>query len=168
MKREARLHGVFRTYPVQSSPRNPKPETQHVQTLDSAPAAGSFSNVTSNASSHSNFTGKCGTSQCLQCHLNPVSKSKDKTKGTQKFRTSHKFSGISATGALDYLDSFNKEDEIYDHHANDLDNDYENGGTRVLVDDDDDYLAKFWSLHDKQNDNDNDNDDDEDDRSLLV
>ncbi|GMI98161.1 hypothetical protein HRI_003485400 [Hibiscus trionum] len=167
MKMEARLHGVFRTFPVQPSPRNPKPETQHVQTLDPVPVAGSFSNVTSNASSHSKFTGKCGKPQWVQCHLNPVSKSKDKTKGAQKFRTSNvagfKLSGLSATGVLD---SFNKEDEIYDHQANDPDDDYENGGTRVLVDNDDDYMAKFWSLHDKQNDNDNDND--EDDRSFLV
>ncbi|GMI67087.1 hypothetical protein like AT5G40690 [Hibiscus trionum] len=97
------------------------------------------------AISHSKFTGKCG-------------KSKDKTKGAQKFRTSNiagfKFSGFSATGVLEYLDSFN-EDEIDDH-----DDVNDNGGTRVLVEDDD-FMAKFWSLHDKQNDSDNNEDEDD-------
>ncbi|KAK8587757.1 hypothetical protein V6N12_022235 [Hibiscus sabdariffa] len=163
MKREARQHGTFRTYPVQPSRRNPRPKT-HVQRLDSVPVvAGSFSDVRSKARSHSNFTGRCGKSQWVQCHLNPVSKSNEETKDTQKFRTSNmagfKISGHSATGILDYLDSFNEEDEIYDHHANDPEDDYENGGTHVLVDDDDDFMAKFWALHDKQNDNDNDEDD---------
>ncbi|KAK8587758.1 hypothetical protein V6N13_086731 [Hibiscus sabdariffa] len=165
MKREARQHGTFRTYPVQPSRRYPRPET-HVQRLNSVPVvAGSFSDVRSKASSHSDFTGKCGKSQWVQCHLNPVSKPNDKTKGTQKFRTSNmagfKISGHSATGILDYLDSFNEEDEIYDHHASDPEDDYENGGTHVRVDDDNDFMAKFWSLHDKQNDSDNNNDEDD-------
>ncbi|KAE8694138.1 hypothetical protein F3Y22_tig00110788pilonHSYRG00511 [Hibiscus syriacus] len=163
MKRGARQHSMVRTYPVHPSPRNPKPKTRHVPSLNSVPVDRSFSNVTSKASSHSEFTGKCGKSQWVQCHMNPVSKSKDKTKGTQKFSTSNmagfKFSGISATAVLDYLDSINEEDEINDHHENDHDHDdddYENGDTHVLVDDNDDFMAKFWSLHDKQNNNNDD------------
>ncbi|KAE8700045.1 PQ-loop repeat family protein / transmembrane family protein [Hibiscus syriacus] len=161
MKREARQHGMVRTYPIHPSPRNPKPETRHVSSLDSAPFAGSFSDLTSKASSHSKFTGECGKSHWVQCHMNPVSKSKDKTEGTQKFRTSNmagfRFSGLSANGVLDYLDSFNEEYEINDHQANDHDeDDYKDGDTHVVVDDNDDYMAKFWSLHDKQNNDDDD------------
>ncbi|XWS40651.1 hypothetical protein CRYUN_Cryun17cG0013700 [Craigia yunnanensis] len=156
----ARQHGMVRTYRVLPSPWNP--ERRSVQRLDSLPVAGLFSNVPSKPSNHSKFTRKCGRPQCLECHLNPVSKSKNKTKGTQKFRTSNmvvsprlttwrivdrrpglKFSGFSATGILEYLYSVNEED---DH-----DDDYDNGGTCALVDDDDnDFMANFWSLHEKE------------------
>ncbi|KAK8480568.1 hypothetical protein V6N13_021128 [Hibiscus sabdariffa] len=70
-------------------------------------------------------------------------------------------SGFSVTGDLEFLDSFN-EDEINDPNVNDHDDVNENCGTRVLIEDDD-FMGKLWSLHDKQNDNDNDNNEDEDD-----
>ncbi|KAB2055977.1 hypothetical protein ERO13_A11G065600v2 [Gossypium hirsutum] len=167
MKREAPQQGVVRTYPVHLSPWNPKPKTRSVQTLDSLPVSGSFSTVTPKASNHSKFSGKCGRLHCVECHLNPVSKSKDKSKGTQKFRTCNlagfKFSGFSATGVLEYLYSFNDDDDDDEigNHVNDHDYVYEDVGTYVLNDNDDndDFLAKFWSLHDKQNDDDDDDDD---------
>lgn len=161
MKREAPQHGVVRTYPVQLSPSNPKPKTP---TLDSLPVSGSFSRVTPKASNHSKFSGKCGRLHCVERHLNPGSKSNDKSKGTQKFRTSNlagvKLSGFSATGVLEYLYSFNNDDDEIDNHVNDHDYVYEDGGTCVLNDNDDndDFLAKFWSLHDKQKDDDDDDD----------
>ncbi|XP_052479668.1 uncharacterized protein LOC105802430 [Gossypium raimondii] len=136
MKREAPQQGVVRTYPVHLSPWNPKPKTRSVQTLDSLPVSGSFSRVTPKASNHSKFSGKCGRLHCVEYHLNPVSKSKGKSKGTQKFRTFNlagfNFSGFSATGVLEYLCVLNDNDN------------------------NDDFLAKFWSLHDKQNDDDDD------------
>ncbi|MFQ6664549.1 hypothetical protein Gotur_031622 [Gossypium turneri] len=170
MKREAPQQGVVRTYPVHLSPWNPKPKTRSVQTLDSLPVSGSFSRVTPKASNHSKFSGKCGRLHCVEYHLNPVSKSKGKSKGTQKFRTCNlagfNFSGFSATGVLEYLYSFNDDDDDDDddddeigNHVNDHDYVYEDVGRCVLNDNDnnDDFLAKFWSLHDKQND---DGDDD--------
>ncbi|KAH1080682.1 hypothetical protein J1N35_020443 [Gossypium stocksii] len=160
MKREAPQQGVVRTHPVHLSPWNPKPKTRSVQTLDSLPVSGSFSGVTPKASNHSEFSGKCGRLHCVECHLNPVSKS-DKSKGTQKFRTCNlagfKFSGFSASGVLEYLYSFNDDDDDkISNHVNDHDYVYEDVGTGVLNDNDDndDFLAKFWSLHDKQNDDD--------------
>ncbi|XP_022774319.1 prostatic spermine-binding protein-like [Durio zibethinus] len=169
MKREARQHGMVRTYPVLLSPWNPKSKSRSIQRLDSLPFAGLFSSVSSKPSNHSKFTGKCGRPQCLGCHLNPVSKSKDKTKGTRKLRTSNmvvsprlitwrvvdrrpglKFSGFSATGILEHLYSGIEQDEI-DDHVNDHDDDYDNGGTCALVDgDDNDFMANFWSLHEKE------------------
>ncbi|KAE8697446.1 hypothetical protein F3Y22_tig00110621pilonHSYRG00283 [Hibiscus syriacus] len=168
MKREARQHGIVRTYRW-----SPIPKTRHVRRIDPVTVSGSFSSVISKAGSHSEFTGKCGKSQWVQCHSNPVGKSKDKTKGAQKFRTTNiagfKFSGFSATGVLEYLDRFNEENEIDDHDVNDHDYVNENGGAHVLVDeDDDDFMAKFWSLHDKQNDTDDDSDEDEDDYGIFC
>ncbi|MBA0617154.1 hypothetical protein Godav_026627 [Gossypium davidsonii] len=170
MKREAPQQSVVRTYPVHLSPWNPKPKTRSVQTLDSLPVSGSFSRVTPKASNHSKFSGKCGRLHCVEYHLNPVSKSKGKSKGTQKSRTCNlagfNFSGFSATGVLEYLYSFNDDDDDDDNdeignHVNDHDYVYEDVGRCVLNDNDnnDDFLAKFWSLHDKQNDDDDDDDD---------
>ncbi|XVF16279.1 hypothetical protein REPUB_Repub10bG0017500 [Reevesia pubescens] len=171
MKREARQHGMVRTYQVLPSPWNRKSETRFVQRLDSPPTAGLFSNVPSKPSNHSKFTGKCGRPQCFGCHLNPIGKSKDKTKGTQKFRTSNMivsprlitwrvvdrrpgltFSGFSATGILEHLYSVNEDDEI-DDHVNHLGDEYDDGAPCGLVEDDDDddhFLASFWSLHEKE------------------
>ncbi|XWS32690.1 hypothetical protein CRYUN_Cryun22dG0011500 [Craigia yunnanensis] len=169
MKKEACKHGMLRTYRVLPSPWNPEPETRSVQRLNSPPATGFFSNVPSKSSNHSKFTWKCGRPQCLECHLNPVSKSKNKTKGYQKFRTSNmivsprlitwrvvdkrpglNFSGFSATGMLEYLYSVNEDDENGDH-VNDDHDDYDDGGPCGLLDDHDDYMANFWSLHEKEN-----------------
>ncbi|XP_021299217.1 uncharacterized protein LOC110427902 [Herrania umbratica] len=161
MKGEARQHGTVRTYRI-------LPETRVVQRLDSPSTAGLFSNLPSKPGNHSKFTVKCGRPQCLECHLNPVSKSKDKTKGTQKLRTSTmvvnprlitwrvvdrrpglNFSGFSATGILEHLFGGNEDDEI-DDHLNYDDDDYDDGGPYGLDDDDDDFLANFWSLHEKE------------------
>ncbi|XVF13974.1 hypothetical protein REPUB_Repub09cG0016300 [Reevesia pubescens] len=166
MKRESRQHGMVRTFRVLSSTWNPNPETQSFHRLDSPPAAGLLSDVPSNLSNHSKFTGKCGRPQYLECHLNPVSKSKDKTKGTRKFRTNKVASprlingrvvdmrpglnsfGFSASGILEPLYSVKEDDEI-DAHVNDHD---DGGPCGLVVDDDDDddnFLANFWSLHEK-------------------
>ncbi|XVF60136.1 hypothetical protein PTKIN_Ptkin08bG0019700 [Pterospermum kingtungense] len=181
MKREARQPGVVRTYRVLPSPWNPKPKTRPVQRLESLQVAGLFSNVPSKPSNHSKFTGKCGRPQCLECHLNPVSKSKNKTKGTQKFKTSNmvvgprlitwpvvdrkpglNFFGFSATGILEHLYNVNEEDDI-DDHVNDDDDEYDDSGTcAILHDDDDDFMANFWSIHEKEREEYVDNDDDDD------
>lgn len=77
---------------------------------------------------HSKFTGKCKRARCAACHSHPVSKSRDKAKGTHKLRScdvalNHrlaswrvaaagvddghwsKYSGFSASGILDQLSS---------------------------------------------------------------
>ncbi|XVE84089.1 hypothetical protein DITRI_Ditri16bG0141300 [Diplodiscus trichospermus] len=169
MKREACQHGMLRAYQVLPPPWKPETETKAVQRrLYSSPAAGLFSDVMSKWS-NSKFAVKCGRPHCLECHLNPVSKSKDKTKGTQKFRTRNmvvsprlitwrvvdrrpglKFSGFSATEILEHLYSGNEDDEIGDHESDDHGDCDDDDGPRGLLDDDD-YMAKFWSLHDKEN-----------------
>ncbi|XVF60130.1 hypothetical protein PTKIN_Ptkin08bG0019100 [Pterospermum kingtungense] len=167
MKREARQHGMLRTCRVLPSSLDQKPKTRPVQRLDSLQVAGLFSDVQSKPINHSKFTGKCGRPQCLECHLNPVSKSKNKTKGTQKFKTSNmvagprliswrvldrqpglNFSGFSAAEILEHLYNVNEEDDI-DNHVND-------------DDDDDDFMANFWSIHEKEREENVDNDDDDD------
>ncbi|XP_022752232.1 uncharacterized protein LOC111300931 [Durio zibethinus] len=173
MKREDCQHGMFRTYDVLPSPWNPEPGTRSGQRLSLPQVTGLFSNVPAKACNHSKFTGKCDRTQCLESHLNPVSKSKDKTKGTQKFRTSYKVvsprlitwrrvvdrqpglsvSGFSSMGILEHLHSVNEDDEI-GHHVNDVHDDYDDGGPCGLLDDDDDddddSMANIWSLHEKE------------------
>ncbi|KAJ6841475.1 uncharacterized protein M6B38_306310 [Iris pallida] len=82
-------------------------------------------------SNHSKFSGKCKRARCAACHSHPVSKSRDKAKGTHKLRScdvalNHrlvswrvapaevvedglghwsKYSGFSASGILDQLSS---------------------------------------------------------------
>ncbi|XVE67785.1 hypothetical protein DITRI_Ditri09bG0016100 [Diplodiscus trichospermus] len=110
-----------------------------------------------------------------------VSKSKDKTRGTQKFRTSNmvvsprlitrrvvnrsgsNFSGFCATRILEHLYSANEEDEI-DDHVDDHHDDYDTCATFTIVsDDDDDFMANFWSLHEKDIKEHVDDDDKDDD-----
>ncbi|OMO52076.1 hypothetical protein CCACVL1_29371 [Corchorus capsularis] len=101
------------------------------------------------------------------CHLNPVSKSKDKTKGNQKLRTSNmilnprlitwrvvderpglNFCEVYFTGILEHFYS-----SIEDDHVNYDVDDNEDGGPCALVDvpPSDDFMANFWSLHEKEN-----------------
>ncbi|XVF60134.1 hypothetical protein PTKIN_Ptkin08bG0019500 [Pterospermum kingtungense] len=182
MKREARQPGMIRTYRVLPSPWNPRPKTRPVQRLESLRVAGLFSNVPSKPSNHSKFTGKCGRPQCLECHMNPVSKSKNKTKGTQKFKTSNmvagprlitwrvldrqpslNFFGFSATEILEHLYNVNEEDDIDDHVNDEDDDEYDDAGTcAILHDDDDDFMANFWSIHEKEREEYVDNGDDDD------
>lgn len=122
MRREGRQHGMVRTYPILPSPLNPRPELRYINKSNSPPTAGLFTKVSAKPSNHSKFTGKCGRPRCAGCHTHPAGKSKDKTKGTQKLkgrddvvslvtcrvvdaRPGLNFSGFSATGILDHLDS---------------------------------------------------------------
>ncbi|WMV17622.1 hypothetical protein MTR67_011007 [Solanum verrucosum] len=122
MRREGRQHGMVRTYPILPSPWNPRPEPRYMNKSNSLPTAGLFAKVPTKPSNHSKFTGKCGRPRCTSCHIHPAGKSKDKTKGTQKIKgcgdvvslvtwrvvdamPGLNFSGFSATGILDHLDS---------------------------------------------------------------
>ncbi|XP_009605471.1 uncharacterized protein [Nicotiana tomentosiformis] len=125
MKREGRQHGMVRTYPILPSPYNPKTDSWYINKSNSPPTAGLFTKVSTKPCNHSKFTGKCGRPRCNSCHIHPAGKSKDKTKGTQKLkgrgdvvsnyrlitwrvvdsRPGLNFSGFSATGLLDHLDS---------------------------------------------------------------
>lgn len=124
MKREGRQHGVVRTYRVLPALLNPRPETRHVNKFDSLPTAGLFTKVSTKPNNHSKFTGKCTKPRCTECHIHPACKSKDKTKGNQKLKSSdvvanHRlvtwrvvdgrpglnFSGSSASEILDHLSS---------------------------------------------------------------
>ncbi|KAJ7970715.1 Histone-lysine N-methyltransferase trithorax-like protein [Quillaja saponaria] len=130
MKREGRQHGMVRSCRILPSPVNPRPNTRFVNKFDSPPTAGLFTKVTTKPTNHSKFTGKCGTPRCTGCHLHPACKSKDKTKGTQKLKSSDSdsnykfitwrvvddkhglsFSGFSATGIVDHLSSKCLDDE---------------------------------------------------------
>ncbi|XWS44074.1 hypothetical protein CRYUN_Cryun15aG0013800 [Craigia yunnanensis] len=84
MKREGRQHGMVRTYRILPSPWNPRPEPRFVQQFDLPPTAGLFTKVPVKPTNHSKFTGRCGRPRCLECHMHPACKAKDKTKGTHK------------------------------------------------------------------------------------
>ncbi|KAK7278666.1 hypothetical protein RJT34_23701 [Clitoria ternatea] len=133
MKREGRQHGMVRSYRILPSPFNPRPNTRFTTRFDSPPTAGLFVKVSSKPTNHSKFTGKCGTPRCIECHLHPACKSKDKTKGTQKHKhlrvmdqPGSDFFGLPATKTLDHLfNDFIIEDEVedesgdqVDHHVN--------------------------------------------------
>ncbi|XP_021599171.1 uncharacterized protein LOC110605137 [Manihot esculenta] len=135
MKREGVQHGMVRTCRILPSPWNPKPNSRFINRFDSPPTAGLFAKVQPRPTNHSKFTGKCTMPRCNGCHMHPCSKSKDKTKGTQKLKSLDvasnyrlmtwrlvdvgpglNFSGLSATGMLDHLTNGDDyvEDEI-DH-----------------------------------------------------
>ncbi|KAL4368351.1 hypothetical protein GQ457_05G019130 [Hibiscus cannabinus] len=124
MKREGRQHGMVRTYRILPSPWNPRPKPQFVHQFDSPPIAGVFAKVPTKPTNHSKFTGRCGRPRCLECHMHPACKSKDKTKGSHKFRSNDmgtnyrmvtwrvvdgrpglNFPGFSAARMLDHLSS---------------------------------------------------------------
>ncbi|KAB2084839.1 hypothetical protein ES319_A05G360700v1 [Gossypium barbadense] len=136
MKREGRQHGMVRTYRVLPSPWNPRPEPRFVQQVNSPTTAGLFTKVPVEPTNHSKFTGRCGRPRCLGCHMHPAFKSKDKAKGTHKFRSNDmatnyrlvtwkvvdkrpglNFSGFSAARMLDHLSS------DYEGYDNDDDDD---------------------------------------------
>ncbi|XVF60129.1 hypothetical protein PTKIN_Ptkin08bG0019000 [Pterospermum kingtungense] len=151
MKREGRQHGMVRTYKILPSPLNPRPETRFVQRFDTPPTAGFFTKVSTKPTNHSKFTGRCGMSRCQGCHMPPACKSKDKTKGTHKLRSSDRiinyrlitwrvvdgrpgsnFSGFSATRILDNLSN------DYEEHEYNHDHDYDDDHDQCGLDDDDD------------------------------
>ncbi|KAI3969137.1 hypothetical protein MKW92_052883 [Papaver armeniacum] len=74
MKREGRQHGMVRSYMVLPSPYC----IRHLP----------YTKVSRKPTNHSKFPGKCGVARCTDCHINPGNKSKDKAKGTQKFKLS--------------------------------------------------------------------------------
>ncbi|KAJ7974729.1 Histone-lysine N-methyltransferase trithorax-like protein [Quillaja saponaria] len=129
-------HGMVRSYPIPPPPFNPKPNTRFVNKFDSPPTAGLFTKVAAKPTNHSKFIGMCGRPRCNGCHLHPVSKSKDKTKGTQKIKSGHhvvssnyrsgqvvgdgsgfNFSGFSATEIVDHLSNnyFDYNDTYIDY-----------------------------------------------------
>ncbi|XP_071705627.1 uncharacterized protein [Rutidosis leptorrhynchoides] len=142
MMREGRQHGVVRSYAI-----IPDSQKRYVKTVDSACVSGLFTKVSRKPTNQSKFTGKCGKAQCLGCHIHPVTKSKDKTKGTMKSRSigsdhgriSCCPPGTSAELALAYLDrdlSYDDDDEKSDEYGygNDDDDDtscYVEGGIEV-------------------------------------
>ncbi|XP_052189786.1 uncharacterized protein LOC127799625 [Diospyros lotus] len=132
MKREGRQHGLVRSSRILPAPWNPRPDSRIVNRVDSPPTAGLFTKVSPKPTNHSKFTGKCGRPACVACHERPASKSRGKSKGTQRLRSSDvgsnhrlvtwrvvdskpglKLSGFSATGILDHLagDCFLDDDE---------------------------------------------------------
>ncbi|GKV07864.1 hypothetical protein SLEP1_g19574 [Rubroshorea leprosula] len=143
MRREGRQHGMVRTYQILPVPLNPRSEPRFPRRLDSPPTAGLFTKVPAKPTNHSKFTGKCGQSRCLGCHMHPVCKSKDKTKGSHKLRSIDmlanyrmitwrivdgrpglNYSGFSATGILDYLAN-NHLDDDDDNDNDEMDDDDE-------------------------------------------
>lgn len=131
MKREGRQHGMVRTCLLLPPPLNKmaRPDIRHFGTL---PPGVLFTKVSTKPNNHSKFTGKCAKPRCPVCNIHPVCKSKDKTKGNQKLKSSDvvanhrlvtwpglKFSGSSASEILDHLSS-----DYYDNsHDGDGDGD---------------------------------------------
>ncbi|KAL3636657.1 hypothetical protein CASFOL_018956 [Castilleja foliolosa] len=108
MKREGRQRGMVQTFAMAYDRR---PSSGRCFNEISAPTtAGLFTKAPSKPTNHSKFTAKCGQSKCRRCHFEPACKSKDKTKGTHKIRTTSSavggvnVSGFSAIDVLDYLD----------------------------------------------------------------
>ncbi|KAL6288183.1 hypothetical protein ACE6H2_012573 [Prunus campanulata] len=133
MKSEGRRqHGMFRPYRVLPDPLNLRPGTRHVNKFDSPPTAGLFTKVATKPTNHSKFTGKCGKPRCTECHIHPASKTKDKTKGNHKLKSSDvlsnhrlvKFSGSSATGILVHLSTSDYDNNDDDDEEDDEINGY--------------------------------------------
>ncbi|KAL3526347.1 hypothetical protein ACH5RR_011003 [Cinchona calisaya] len=134
MKREGRQHGMVQTYPIVSSPWNPRKSNR----FETPSTAGLFAKVSQKPTNHSKFTGKCGRPRCASCHMHPACKAKDKTKGTQKLKscdvvTNYRlvtwrvvdakpglnFTGFSATGILNHFDHDlidDNNDDAYDYY----------------------------------------------------
>ncbi|XP_043706944.1 uncharacterized protein LOC122656477 isoform X2 [Telopea speciosissima] len=122
MKREGRQHGLVRSYEIWPAPWNPKRYNKIVNQIDSPATAGIFMKVSSKPTNHSKCTGKCGRPRCMGCHTHPVSKSRDKAKGTQKEKSfddrnrgGSNYVGVSATAFLGQLATRDYQDwEDYD------------------------------------------------------
>ncbi|KAK8644168.1 hypothetical protein V6N13_123483 [Hibiscus sabdariffa] len=133
MRREGRQHGMVRAYRILPSPWNPRPEPRYVQQFDSPLTAGLFTKVSTKPTNHSKFTGKCGRPRCVGCHMHPACKSKDKTKGSHKLRSSEMVSSsrlISwrvVDGRPGFNDSGFSASRILDHLSNDDDDDDDDG-----------------------------------------
>ncbi|KAK8534092.1 hypothetical protein V6N13_028225 [Hibiscus sabdariffa] len=131
MRREGRQHGMVRAYRILPSPWNPRSEPRYVQQFDSPPTAGLFTKVSTKPTNHSKFTGKCGRPRCVGCHMHPACKSKDKTKGSHKLRSSEMVSSsrlISwrvVDGKLGFNDYGFSASRILDHLSNDYDDDHD-------------------------------------------
>ncbi|KAK1318193.1 hypothetical protein QJS10_CPB04g01374 [Acorus calamus] len=112
MKREGRQHGLVRTHKLIFSPDHPRPSNLRIANEVSGPAmAGSFVKAPSKPTNLSKFTSKYSWS-----HVQPVSKSKEKAKGSHKFRSfDGGFSGWSSEEALRCLGG----DDDYDVEADD-------------------------------------------------
>nr|XP_043618442.1 uncharacterized protein LOC122590174 [Erigeron canadensis] len=129
MKREGRQHGVVSCYQIFP---NLSSQQRYAKMVDSASTMGLFAKVPTKPTNQSKFTGKCQKPRCNRCRVHPVCKSKDKAKGTMKYRAIHvenelgKYSfGTSATGVLAYLvddDGGYGNDHDYDY---DYDYDYQ-------------------------------------------
>ncbi|KAK1404337.1 Histone-lysine N-methyltransferase trithorax-like protein [Heracleum sosnowskyi] len=87
MKREGRQHGMVRSYCPIPSPLNPNPPRRLINKFDTPTTAGLFVKVAAKPTNHSKFTGRCGKPKCCDCHDQPVCKSKDKAKGSQKLKS---------------------------------------------------------------------------------
>ncbi|KAK8490167.1 hypothetical protein V6N13_003349 [Hibiscus sabdariffa] len=171
MKREGRQHGMVRTYRILPSPWNPRPKPQFVHQFDSPTVAGVFTKVPAKPTNHSKFTGRCGRPRCLECHMHPACKSKDKTKGGHKFRSNDmgtnyrmvawrvvdgrpglNFPRFSAARMLDHLSS--DYGECYDEEDRcDVESDgfevnpqsqEEVGNDQGKLEDEDDDISMFW------------------------
>ncbi|XP_010436007.1 PREDICTED: uncharacterized protein LOC104719736 [Camelina sativa] len=173
MKREGKQHGMVRTYRVLPPSLNPRPESKMVNPLTSRPTAGLFTKVSSKPTNHSKFTGKCGQARCLECHMHPITKSKAKTKGSSKVRSSDvtykmltwqvaagrearpglKLSGFSATGILDLMSDDYGYDHDYDYDEEE-EEDEDGGG---VVED----IVKIQRDGETEEDGSHDDDDDE-------
>ncbi|KAG2325205.1 hypothetical protein Bca4012_039694 [Brassica carinata] len=138
MKREGKQHGKVKTLLILPPLPNTRPKSRYVP-MTSNPTSGSFAKVSSKPTNHSRSTGKCWSARCPECHSLPLSKSRLKSKGRSKMRSSNdvtysmltwqvppggtgpclKLSGFSATGILDLLsddhdyESDDEEEEEY-------------------------------------------------------
>ena len=89
MKREGRPYGTVLTFTVLPFPLYPRPAAGILNKLGAPRVSGIFAKVPAKPTHHSKFTGKCKRVDCSNCQThNPVGKSKNKSKGTQKGRSS--------------------------------------------------------------------------------
>ncbi|XP_039008485.1 uncharacterized protein LOC120136563 [Hibiscus syriacus] len=142
MRREGRQHGMVKTYRILPSPLNLKSESRFIQQFDSPlTAAGLFTKMPTKPTNHSKFTGRCSRPRCLGCYMHPTCKSKDKTKGSHKSKSSEMVSSCRlitwrvVDGRPGFKDSGFSASRILDHLSSDYDHDR----------DDDEYIVNDGS-----------------------
>ncbi|CAK7328217.1 unnamed protein product [Dovyalis caffra] len=110
---------MVRTYTIMPSPCNPKASDNKFNKFNTPPTAGLFTKVPSKPTNHSKFTGKCSKPRCIECHVHPTRKSKEKTKVFHKVKSHdrdvnwgavYRAAGFSVTEMLDHLTT---DDEVF-------------------------------------------------------
>ncbi|XP_017701461.2 uncharacterized protein LOC103720283 [Phoenix dactylifera] len=87
MKREGWQHGMVRRPSIiLQPPCNPRHDGKIFDSSGVPPTAGTCTKASSKPTNHWKFGGKCRRARCQECHSHPISKSRNKAKGTYKLK----------------------------------------------------------------------------------